>query len=148
MTPVALSPLNPAARIRNSQTDPDLRVKRGKFYKITGHLRNYTFHGMLVAFHWWPTTIPSVAILIPSVHHPPSCCSIPSSRSLHDTFYYRISSPPKKERKKINHRKDGNSPLRSVKRHRRSFLLLIPLFSPIKTSRTTLSFLRRNKSRV
>lgn len=105
MTPVALSPLNPAARIRNSQTDPDLRVKRGKFYKITGHLRNYTFHGMLVAFHWWPTTIPSVAILIPSVHHPPSCCSIPSSRSLHDTFYYRISSPSKKERKKIN-RKD------------------------------------------
>lgn len=146
MTPVALSPLNPAARIRNSQTDPDLRVKRGKFYKITGHLRNYTFHGMLVAFHWWPTTIPSVAIH--SFRSPSPFVLFQSPRADLSMILFIIESPPKKERKKINHRKDGNSPLRSVKRHRRSFLLLIPLFSPIKTSRTTLSFLRRNKSRV
>lgn len=148
MTPVALSPLNPAARIRNSQTDPDLRVKRGKFYKITGHLRNYTFHGMLVAFHWWPTTIPSVAIH--SFRSPSPFVLFQSPRADLSMILFIIESPPlqkKKERRSITVKME-DSPPRSVNRHRRSFLLLIPLFSPIKTSRTTLSFLRRNKSRV
>lgn len=102
MTPVALSPLNPAARIRNSQTDPDLRVKRGKFYKITGHLRNYTFHGMLVAFHWWPTTIPSVAIH--SFRSPSPFVLFQSPRADLSMILFIIESPPlqkKKERRSI-----------------------------------------------
>lgn len=72
----------------------------GKFYKITGHLRNYTFHGMLVAFHWWPTTIPSVAIFLPSILHPrsPLSCSNPLEH-LSILILFIIESPslpPKK----------------------------------------------------
>lgn len=97
MTPVALSPLNPALRIRNSQTDPDLRVKRGKFYKITGHLRNYTFHGMLVAFHrCCPTDHRSFHRDFPFFPPSPFIVSIPSS--IPSVILLSSNLPRKKER--------------------------------------------------
>lgn len=130
MTPVALSPLNPAARIRNSQTDPDLRVKRGKFYKITGHLRNYTFHGMLVvAFHR------SFRRHFPSFHSPsPLCCSNPLEYL--STILFIIESPSLPKNK--NEKEDR--PLRSSKLYLMEIPHALKLLSCSSTIISSLSF--------